>query len=135
MNKRTLQLLGLVQVGWEVGEPPRFRSQRTMALLGYLASEQRTVARDTLTTLFWPDETLSRGRTNLRRELHNLSHILPSCWEISEKTVRFSPGAETQVDINVLLQLDQAEQWLRSEERRVGKECVRLCRSRWSPYH
>ena len=23
----------------------------------------------------------------------------------------------------------------RSEERRVGKECERLCRSRWSPYH
>ena len=21
------------------------------------------------------------------------------------------------------------------EERRVGKECLRLCRSRWSPYH
>jgi valyl-tRNA synthetase len=25
--------------------------------------------------------------------------------------------------------------WDRSEERRVGKECRRLCRSRWSPYH
>ena len=25
--------------------------------------------------------------------------------------------------------------WFRSEERRVGKECLRLCRSRWSPYH
>ena len=25
--------------------------------------------------------------------------------------------------------------WSRSEERRVGKECLRLCRSRWSPYH
>ena len=24
---------------------------------------------------------------------------------------------------------------IRSEERRVGKECLRLCRSRWSPYH
>ena len=23
----------------------------------------------------------------------------------------------------------------RSEERRVGKECAGLCRSRWSPYH
>ena len=23
----------------------------------------------------------------------------------------------------------------RSEERRVGKECEDLCRSRWSPYH
>src|SRR3546814_12350062 len=25
--------------------------------------------------------------------------------------------------------------WGRSEERRVGKECVSTCRSRWSPYH
>src|SRR3546814_18564572 len=24
---------------------------------------------------------------------------------------------------------------LRSEERRVGQECVSTCRSRWSPYH
>ena len=24
---------------------------------------------------------------------------------------------------------------IRSEERRVGKECRALCRSRWSPYH
>src|SRR3546814_17529463 len=24
---------------------------------------------------------------------------------------------------------------MRSEERRVGKECVSPCRSRWSPYH
>src|SRR3546814_12205692 len=28
-----------------------------------------------------------------------------------------------------------AERTLRSEERRVGKECVSTCRSRWSPYH
>src|SRR3546814_17600230 len=25
--------------------------------------------------------------------------------------------------------------WARSEERRVGKECVSTCRSRWSPYN
>src|SRR3546814_11437902 len=31
------------------------------------------------------------------------------------------PGSELDVD--------------RSEERRVGKECVSTCRSRWSPYH
>src|SRR3546814_13621536 len=24
---------------------------------------------------------------------------------------------------------------MRSDERRVGKECVSTCRSRWSPYH
>src|SRR3546814_18502692 len=28
-----------------------------------------------------------------------------------------------------------ATQSFRSEERRVGKECVSTCRSRWSPYH
>src|SRR3546814_5939519 len=31
-----------------------------------------------------------------------------------------------------------AHSWIkaqRSEERRVGKECVNTCRSRWSPYH
>src|SRR3546814_17030415 len=27
------------------------------------------------------------------------------------------------------------EATFRSEERRVGKECVSTCRSRWSPYH
>src|SRR3546814_19856741 len=33
--------------------------------------------------------------------------------------------------------LDQDPRWvsLRSDERRVGKECVSTCRSRWSPYH
>ena len=28
-----------------------------------------------------------------------------------------------------------AGQRSRSEERRVGKECASMCRSRWSPYH
>ena len=28
-----------------------------------------------------------------------------------------------------------AENFARSEERRVGKECIPPCRSRWSPYH
>ena len=30
---------------------------------------------------------------------------------------------------------DHENEEIRSEERRVGKECLRLCRSRWSPYH
>src|SRR3546814_11604400 len=31
--------------------------------------------------------------------------------------------------------LDILQRYQRSEERRVGKECVSTCRSRWSPYH
>src|SRR3546814_7101718 len=33
----------------------------------------------------------------------------------------------------VVVIIDEAQE--RSEERRVGKECVSTCRSRWSPYH
>src|SRR3546814_8858249 len=38
------------------------------------------------------------------------------------------PGAIAEV-------LEFAGYKARSEERRVGKECVSTCRSRWSPYH
>ena len=31
--------------------------------------------------------------------------------------------------------MDAAQGFIRSEERRVGKECASMCRSRWSPYH
>ena len=34
-----------------------------------------------------------------------------------------------------LVDITLSKKGLRSEERRVGKECLRLCRSRWSPYH
>src|SRR3546814_13696403 len=47
------------------------------------------------------------------------------------------PEGRTLEDTGALLtelaaMLDQVP---RSEERRVGKECVSTCRSRWSPYH
>src|SRR3546814_13590947 len=40
-----------------------------------------------------------------------------------------------QVFANELEGLPVLRVVVRSEERRVGTECVRTCRSRWSPYH
>src|SRR3546814_17991991 len=37
--------------------------------------------------------------------------------------------------VGVGIEEDILDELLRSEERRVGKECVSTCRSRWSPYH
>src|SRR3546814_6527348 len=34
-----------------------------------------------------------------------------------------------------LQKIEKLDFYGRSEERRVGKECVSTCRSRWSPYH
>src|SRR3546814_13206670 len=36
---------------------------------------------------------------------------------------------------DVMREADQVGRDRRSEERRVGKECVSTCRSRWAPYH
>src|SRR3546814_12280874 len=44
----------------------------------------------------------------------------------------YQDARQVYSEANVLLRT--AEQNLRSEERRVGKECVSTCRTRWSPY-
>src|SRR3546814_15816645 len=51
----------------------------------------------------------------------------PCCrWGPSSTSAKLTPcKGESDID-NVAA---------RSEERRVGKECVSTCRSRWSPYH
>ena len=45
------------------------------------------------------------------------------------------PGIGKKTAERLLLELKGKLESSRSEERRVGKECFRLCRSRWSPYH
>ena len=45
---------------------------------------------------------------------------------------------EEEGDQSVIAEAEAAirsTQGERSEERRVGKECLSVCRSRWSPYH
>src|SRR3546814_18660365 len=42
---------------------------------------------------------------------------------------------EAPVTVLKLPKAEAEERARRSEERRVGKECVSTCRSRWSPYH
>src|SRR3546814_1142895 len=46
-------------------------------------------------------------------------------------------GKQDQEAFEAMNDKDQKQlgKTLRSEERRVGKECVSTCRSRWSPYH
>src|SRR3546814_4167940 len=49
---------------------------------------------------------------------------------VTQKTNHFTSFAVLFGDPNAY-----SNQCGRSEERRVGKECVSTCRSRWSPYH
>src|SRR3546814_616348 len=57
--------------------------------------------------------------------LHGPREVGPRLKEVLE--IRRRPG-------EILARAVHPEEG-RSEERRVGKECVSTCRSRWSPYH
>ena len=76
----------------------RMRSSRTVALVAFLALHAGSPqARQRIAGLFWPDSTDAQALTNLRRELHNLRHVLGDqpvlvvtstdlCWRDSEMT-------------------------------------------------
>ena len=52
-----------------------------------------------------------------------------------EMVIIGTEDGSTTGDAQLLIEFYQSIMQNRSEERRVGKECLRLCRSRWSPYH
>jgi hypothetical protein len=61
--------------------------------------------------------------------------ILNSQSNASSQSSRPEAWAKNVVSIGGINHNDNLNKGDRSEERRVGKECRRLCRSRWSPYH
>src|SRR3546814_13708389 len=44
-------------------------------------------------------------------------------------------GTRAVPGLLIIVWMQRLLRWVRSEERRVGKECVSTCRSRWLPYH
>src|SRR3712207_9310078 len=56
--------------------------------------------------------------------------IVPACYDL-EKVKRTASACDTVIFLKDGRYFDSVINMLRSEERRVGKEC----RSRWSPYH
>ena len=55
----------------------RTRSARTVALVAFLVAHAgMPQTRQHIAGLFWPDSTDAQALTNLRRELHQLRHVL-----------------------------------------------------------
>src|SRR3546814_14722227 len=67
---------------------------------------------------------------------HNLSSV--SGAGVAEITNQLEYDDEVafqgEAELYRLARKQESQPW-RSEERRVGKECVSTCRSRWAPYH
>src|SRR3546814_2623450 len=56
--------------------------------------------------------------------------VSASCGVEPSRVVPYKPLLDAAIDMAT-----SKPEKCRSEERRVGKECVSTCRSRWSPYH
>src|SRR3546814_18338342 len=83
----------------------------------------RRPPRSTRTDTLFPYTTLFRSAYRLHQPRHCCAHVR----EVEPRLERFL----------LIPQCEHARhqsRW-RSEERRVGKECVSTCRSRWSTYH
>src|SRR3546814_13357176 len=108
-------------------------------------------ARDKLRKLV--EERLSGGSTDVAEKIrYELSHS-PRTWHLPQPTVDFVNGtailrgavphetgrADLERAAAAVTGVIAVDNHLavsgRSEERRVGQECVRTCRSRWAPYH
>src|SRR3546814_14495672 len=70
------------------------------------------------------------------RSLHG-HHWVSLAVAATNDLARFDAAVHEELDdcVGTLLGQHLVVSVSRSEERRVGKECVSTCRSRWSPYH
>src|SRR3546814_18260549 len=71
-----------------------------------------------------------------------LQHLFDIGWRATDDWLAANfehLGKRSTIDTRAMYQGEEQEltdpNLARSEERRVGKECVSTCRSRWSPYH
>src|SRR3546814_20213680 len=110
----------------------------------------RRPPRSTRTDTLFPYTTLFRSRAFVSRTFRNAFRIAgmgsddsddappsqaePPCADLNDH-IQQRTGEQAQAISRRVEAFLDSHRIRRSEERRVGKECVSTCRSRWSPYH
>lgn len=105
-----IRLLGPIQIernGQAIGP---LESRKALALLCYLCSQAKPVARLELAGLFWGDKSESRGRGNLSRVLHNIGQALPDSLEADRRTVLFRGNERLWMDTVQMERLARTDQ-------------------------
>lgn len=84
-----LRLFGPIQVERDGAAPSRPGSRKALALLGYLAVQERPCSRASLADLFWGDLPEARGRANLSWALNKISATLPHVLKADVHSIQF----------------------------------------------
>ncbi len=93
-----IYLLGPLYIEKDGEALPALRTQKTVALFGYLLRQKQPVPRSYLAHLFWGDLTEERGRRNLSNELSHISSQLPGLFETDRQTIQFVPSENVWLD-------------------------------------
>ena len=105
MSRFEIKLFGSIEI-YHKGQPiTHFRSQKALALLAFLITEDRPVTREYLAGLIWPEATQAQALGLLRRSLYSLSKQLPDCLETSQRTISFRQDAPAHIDTRQFAQL------------------------------
>src|SRR3546814_12634619 len=111
-----------------IRRPPR--STRTDTLFPYTtlfrSRPQRRVFRG------HPDAALHESDRHLGRLVGEQSEVVDRPARLAQRELEALLAEALRIGLAVS---EIGAVLVRSEERRVGKECVSSCRSRWSPYH
>src|SRR5512142_757506 len=106
MASLMLHVLGACQVTLADGSTARFESDKTCALLVYLAVEAgRPHRRAALVGLLWPDEPEQAARHNLRQALFSLRQMLgdaaaqPPYLIITRDDIQFNTASHSALDV------------------------------------
>jgi predicted ATPase/DNA-binding SARP family transcriptional activator len=105
MTHLSLSVLGMLQVSLDGRPVVGFESNKTRALLAYLAVEaERPHSRDELAELLWPNQSDQVARNNLRQTLANLRHAIgdrtvdPAFLFVTRETVQFNASSDAWLD-------------------------------------
>src|SRR3546814_15590151 len=81
------------------------------------------------------DRSASEIVETARRTGAQVRGPIPLPTKIERYTILVSPHVDKDARDQYETRTHKRVLDIRSEERRVGQECVSTCRSRWSPYH
>jgi predicted ATPase len=138
MSRLTISLLGSLQVKLDGKPITDFATDKTRALLAYLAVEaRRPHRRDALAELLWSDQSQRKARQNLRKTLSYLRDAIGDRTTdgdrqdaegpfllISRETVQFNPDSDYWLDVAAFKNLATACQSHRHRQLEICRACM-----------
>src|SRR5512143_2022443 len=133
-----LQLLGKFSLNGDDTPLTTVKSPRLQSLLTYLIlHRQAPQSRQHLAFLLWPDLSEARARANLRKQLHQLQHTLPSAdrfLSADSQTLHWRPASAFSLDVAEFEQAASHAQSLADLQRAIdlyGGDLLPSCYDDW----